>query len=86
MTDYKIEKFYGDQIWALENEKILYPQYFIKNIKVGENKVIDHKEIGKSDSLFDSYFYRFKNIYVQNFKTKYIKYKNKYLELKSKMN
>ena len=72
----------------LENEKILYPQYFIKNIKVGENKVIDHKEIGKSDSLFNSYFDRFKvkGNSKSNFKTKYIKYKNKYLQLKSKIN
>ena len=72
----------------LENEKILYPQYVIKKIIASDNKLININEIGKSDSLFDSYFDRFKvkGNSKSNFKTKYIKYKNKYLQLKSKIN
>ena len=74
----------------IPNEQILYPQYFIKSIIVGNNPEINYKEIGKSDSLFDLYFNSLKlndNLNNKdNFKIKYLKYKNKYLQLKSKMN
>ena len=68
----------------LSNEKILYPQYFIKSIRIGNNPEINYNEIGKSDSLFDLYLNSFK--LNDNFKIKYLKYKNKYLRLKSKIN
>lgn len=72
------------------NEKILYPQYFIKSIKFGNNPEYNFKKIGKSDSLFDLYFNNFKSNdnlnHIDNFKSKYLKYKNKYVQLKSKIN
>jgi hypothetical protein len=92
--------FNNNEYENLENQKILYPQYFIKHIIIGKNHEINHDEIGKSDNLFNSFFDSLKldnkinhnkikksvfNSLELNYKIKYLKYKNKYLQLKSKM-
>ena len=89
--------FNNNEYKNLENQKILYPQYFIKHIIIGKNHEINHNEIGKSDNLFNfnSFFNSLKldnkieksvfNSLEINYKIKYLKYKNKYLQLKSKM-
>jgi hypothetical protein len=46
--------FNNNEYKNLENQKILYPQYFIKHIIIGKNPEINHDEIGKSDNLFKS--------------------------------